>query len=38
VPGFTPSLNSPTRVNLPWRFSDATGHRLRYLYGITEFA
>jgi hypothetical protein len=36
VPGYRPSLDNPSRVNLPWRFSDTTGHRLRMLYGITE--
>ncbi len=38
VPGRTPALEKPSRVNLPWRFSDTTGHRLRMLYGITELA
>lgn len=36
VPGYRPTLDNPSRVNLPWRFSDTTGHRLRMLYGITE--
>ncbi len=38
VPGYTPALEQPSRVNLPWRLSDTTGHRLRMLYGITELA
>ncbi len=38
VPGYTPALEQPSRVNLPWTFSDTTGHRLRILYGITELA
>jgi hypothetical protein len=36
VPGYTSDLDKPSRVNLPWKFSDTTGHRLRMLYGITE--
>lgn len=36
VPGYTAALEEPTRVNLPWQFSDTTGHRLRMIYGITE--
>lgn len=36
VPGYQPRVDNPSRVNLPWQFSDATGHRLRMLYGITE--
>lgn len=36
VPGYTATLESPSRVNLPWKFSDTTGHRLRMRYGITE--
>jgi hypothetical protein len=36
VPGFHPGLERPSRVNLPWNLSDTTGHRLRFLYGITE--
>lgn len=38
VPGYTQALEEPTRVNLPWEFSDTTGHRLRMIYGITELA
>lgn len=38
VPGYTAALEKPSRVNLPWNFSDTTGHRLRILYGITELA
>jgi len=26
VPGYRPALDNPSRVNLPWRFSDTTGH------------
>ncbi|WP_203794660.1 hypothetical protein, partial [Actinoplanes derwentensis] len=36
VPGYNPSMDNPPRVNLPWQFSDTTGHRLRALYGISE--
>jgi hypothetical protein len=36
VPGYRTALDNPSRVNLPWRFSDTTGHRLRMLYGIAE--
>jgi hypothetical protein len=36
VPGYNASMDNPPRVNLPWRYSDTTGHRLRMLYGITE--
>lgn len=36
VPGYTPALDDPSRVNLPWNFGDTTGHRLRMLCGITE--
>lgn len=36
APGYSPALDAPSRVNLPWNFSDTTGHRLRMLYGITE--
>lgn len=38
VPGYTRALEEPSRVILPWKFSDTTGHRLRMLYGITELA
>jgi hypothetical protein len=38
VPGYTEDLEKPSRVNLPWEFSDTTGHRLRMIYGITELA
>jgi hypothetical protein len=38
VPGYTAALEKPSRVNLPWQFSDTTGHRLRMLYGITDMA
>lgn len=38
IPGYTTALDNPPRVNLPWSFSDTTGHRLRMLYGITELA
>lgn len=38
APGYSPALDVPSRVNLPWDFSDTTGHRLRMLYGITELA
>ena len=38
VPGYTTALEKPSRVNLPWKFSDTTAHRLRMLYGITELA
>lgn len=38
VPGYTAAIEEPSRVNLPWKFSDTTGHRLRILYGITELA
>ena len=38
VPGYIAALEKPSRVNLPWKFSDSTGHRLRMLYGITELA
>jgi hypothetical protein len=38
VPGYTAALEEPSRVNLPWKFSDTTGHRLRMMYGITELA
>ena len=34
VPGYSPRLDNPPRVNLPWQFSDTTGHRLRMLYGL----
>jgi hypothetical protein len=36
LPGYRTALDNPSRVNLPWRFSDTTGHRLRMLYSITE--
>jgi hypothetical protein len=36
VPGYSIALEQPSRSNLPWWFSDTTGHRLRMLYGITE--
>lgn len=36
VPGHTAALDTPSRVNLPWHYSDTTGHRLRMLYGVTE--
>lgn len=36
VPGYTAALEAPSRVNLPWEFSDPTCHRLRMIYGITE--
>jgi hypothetical protein len=36
VPGHRSASDKPSRVNLPWNFSDTTGHRLRMLYGITE--
>jgi hypothetical protein len=36
VPGYHPGLDQPSRANLPWNLSDTTGHRLRFLYGITE--
>lgn len=36
VPGCNPRMDNPPRVNLPWQFSDTTGHRLCMLYGITE--
>lgn len=29
IPGYTPGMESPARVNLPWQFSDTTAHRLR---------
>jgi hypothetical protein len=38
APGHTAALDEPSRVNLPWEFSDTTGHRLRMIYGITELA
>lgn len=38
VPGYTSALENPSRVNLPWKFSDTTGHRLRMLYGITDLS
>lgn len=38
VPGYTPKLEAPSRVNLTWEYSDTTGHRLRLLYGLTEMA
>ncbi|WP_146064906.1 hypothetical protein [Streptomyces sp. SM1] len=38
VPGYAVHLENPSRVNLPWNFSDTTGHRLRMLYGVTELA
>ena len=38
VPGYTAALEEPSRVNLPWQFSDTTGHRLLMMYGITELA
>lgn len=38
VPGYTVALEKPSRVNLPWEFSDTTGHRLRMIYGIAELA
>jgi hypothetical protein len=38
VPGYTAASDKPSCVNLPWKFSDTTGHRLRMLYGITELA
>jgi len=38
VPGYTEALEEPSRVNLPWKYSDTTGHRLRMMYGITELA
>nr|BFE55652.1 hypothetical protein GCM10020063_001780 [Dactylosporangium thailandense] len=36
VPGYSSLLDNPSRVNLPWEYSDTTGHRLRFLFGITE--
>lgn len=36
TPGYTQVLDDPPRVNLSWRYSDTSGHRLRMLYGITE--
>jgi hypothetical protein len=36
APGYRPTLDCPPRGNLPWNFSDTTGHRLRMLYGVTE--
>jgi hypothetical protein len=36
VPGYHPGLDDPSRVNLPWQYSDTTGHRVRFLYGLTE--
>jgi hypothetical protein len=36
ISGYTTVLDDPPRVNLPWNYSDTTGHRLRMLYGITE--
>lgn len=36
VPGYTTALDNPPRVNLPWYYSDTTGHRLRMLFGISE--
>ena len=36
VPGYTQVLDDPPRMNLSWRYSDTTGHRLGMLYGITE--
>jgi hypothetical protein len=36
VPGYTTALDAPSRVSLPWNFSDTTGYRLQMLYGITE--
>jgi hypothetical protein len=36
VHGYTAALDDPPRADLPWMFSDTTGHRLRLLYGITE--
>jgi hypothetical protein len=38
VPGYTAALEKPSCVNLPWKFSDTTGHRLDMLYGIAELA
>ena len=38
VPGYTTTVDNPPRANLPWSFSDTTGHRLRMLFGITELA
>ena len=38
VPGYTAALEKPSGVNLPWQFSDTTGHRLRVLHGITDLA
>jgi hypothetical protein len=38
MPGYTAVLGKPSRINLPWQFSDTTGHRLRVLYGITDLA
>jgi hypothetical protein len=38
VSGYTAALEDPSRVNLPWEFSDPTCHRLRMIYGITELA
>jgi hypothetical protein len=36
VPGYGGGLDNPSRVSLPWQLSDTTGHRLRFLYGVTE--
>ncbi|MFI7026831.1 hypothetical protein ACIBMZ_29360 [Micromonospora sp. NPDC049900] len=36
APGCSAALDNPSRANLPWHYSDTTGHRLRFLYGITE--
>jgi hypothetical protein len=34
VAGYTKAIDNPSRVNLPWQFSDTTAHRLRLLYGL----
>jgi hypothetical protein len=36
VPGHNPAIDTPSRINLPWQYSDTTGHRLRLLYGVTD--
>jgi len=38
APGYTAAVDQPSRVNLPWTYSDTTGHRLRHIYGIAELA
>jgi hypothetical protein len=38
VPDYNANVDNLSRVNLPWQFSETTGHRLRMLYGITELA